>query len=254
MRRIVFVDLDDTLFQTTRKNPAADQVAAVDREGKPLSFQCGRQALFLDWLARDAEVIAVTGRSVDAFRRVVLPLGAHAICSFGGVILGPDGQPNRAWHRRIAQAAATIAAPMDVLHAAVAAATAELGIDARHRVICDAGLPLYLSAKHNEGSSGEMDRLATAVAPSLPAGWTLHLNGGNMALLPPFLGKAGAVAFFLATLVGDGPILTVGVGDSLTDVGFMALCDYAIAPSRSQIFSVLSRRAALGAIAPEHAP
>jgi hypothetical protein len=60
-----------------------------------------------------------------------------------------------------------------------------------------------------------------------------------MALLPPFLSKAAAVAFFLERFGGEAPFLTVGVGDSLTDVGFMGMCDFAITPSKSQIMSVL---------------
>jgi hydroxymethylpyrimidine pyrophosphatase-like HAD family hydrolase len=247
MRRVVFVDLDDTLFQTQRKNPHADRLAAVDREGNPLSFRCGRQEAFLDWLAEDAMVIPVTGRSVDAFRRVTLPLGERAICSFGGVILDADGNPEQEWHGRMAEAAAGTAGTMDFLLGAVSDAAATHRVDARHRIIRDAGLPLYISVKHNAGDATEMTRLASAVSPSVPEGWTLHINANNMALLPPFLGKAAAVAFFLERFAGEGAFLTVGVGDSLTDVGFMSLCDFVIAPSKSQIVSVLSSQTPLAA-------
>lgn len=247
MRRVVLVDLDDTLFQTQRKNPQADRLAAVDRDGKPLSFRCGRQEAFLDWLAKDALVVPVTGRNVDAFRRVTLPLGKRAICSFGGVILDADGQPEAEWHGRMADAAGGTETLMEGLLGTVADTAAAHRVDVRHRIIRDAGLPLYVSVKHNAGDGVETARLATAVSPSVPEGWTIHLNGNNMALLPPFLGKAAAVAFFLERFVGEGPVLTVGVGDSLTDVGFMGLCDYAIAPTKSQIVSVLSLQTPLAA-------
>lgn len=240
MRRVVFVDLDDTLFQTQRKNPDATRLAAVDRDGTPLSFRCSRQEAFLDWLAKDATVVPVTGRSVSAFHRVMIPFDGHAICSFGGVILDPQGQPDPEWHGRVSEAADVTAGTMAFLLRAVSDATADHRVDARHRIIHDAGLPLYISVKHNAGKAEEMTRLATAVSASIPEGWTLHLNANNMALLPPFLGKASAVAFFLERLVGGRPVLTIGVGDSLTDLGFMALCDFAVTPSKSQIMSVLS--------------
>lgn len=240
MRRVVFVDLDDTLFQTQRKNPQADRLAAVDRDGQPLSFRCGRQEAFLDWLAKDALIVPVTGRSVDAFRRVTLPLGAQAICSFGGVILDDDGKPDPEWHGRMVDAADRTEQAMEGLLEAVAFAAMEQHVDVRYRIIRDAGLPLYISVKHNTANSQDMARLASVVSPVVPDGWTLHLNGNNMALLPPFLGKAAAVAFFLQRFADGGPIMTVGVGDSLTDVGFMELCDYAIAPARSQIVTALS--------------
>lgn len=247
MRRVVFVDLDDTLFQTQYKNPRADRLAAVDRDGNPLSFRCGRQEAFLDWLARDAMVVPVTGRSVDAFRRVRFHLGDRAICSFGGVILDADGNPEPEWHGRMADAALGIGGGMEGLLGAVADAAAGLRADVRHRIIWDAGLPLYLSVKHNAGAAEEMVRLAAAVSPSVPEGWTVHLNGNNMALLPPFLGKAPAVSHFLKRFVGEGPALTIGVGDSLTDVRFMELCDYAVTPTQSQIVSVLSGQTCLAA-------
>lgn len=247
MRRVVFVDLDDTLFQTQRKNPHADSLAAVDRDGIPLSFRCGRQEAFLDWLAADATVIPVTGRSVDAFRRVTIPFHGHAICSFGGIILNEEGVPEPEWYGRMAEAVCGVEDGMERLLGTVAATAAGHRVDARHRIIRDAGLPLYISVKHNAGAAEEMVRLATAVSPSVPEGWTIHLNANNMALLPPFLGKAAAVSFFLERFVGDGPALTVGVGDSLTDVGFMSLCDFAVAPAKSQIVSVLSRQTPLAA-------
>ncbi|AWU95269.1 hypothetical protein [Azospirillum ramasamyi] len=238
MKRVVFVDLDDTLFQTTRKNPKATKLAAVDKDGRPLSFQCRKQSAFLEWLAQDARVVPVTGRSVDAFKRVLLPLGDFAICSFGGVILLPNGEPHPEWHGEISSAAATAA--LDALHRRIASIAGELGIDVRHRVIHDMGLSLYLSVKHNGHDTDEMARLATSASGAIPEGWTLHLNGTNMAVLPPFLGKERAVAFFLERIVGDKDVLTVGVGDSLTDMGYMRLCDFAVAPSKSQLFSLLS--------------
>ncbi len=237
MKRIVFVDLDDTLFQTARKNPTAAHIAAVDKTGQPLSFQCGKQIAFLEWLARDAQLVAVTGRSVDAYRRVLLPLGEQAICSFGGVILQPDGSPHPAWHQTMAAAAHDCAPQMVTLEQEIAALCAELEIDARHRIIYDAELPLYLSIKHNQHAVTELAQLAAASRPLLPTNWVLHLNGNNMAVLPPFLDKRRAVAFFLQQLTQDGPVVTIGVGDSLTDLGFMALCDYAIAPNGSQILN-----------------
>lgn len=240
MRRVVFVDLDDTLFQTARKNPEADRQAAIDKDGKPLSFRCARQEAFFDWLAGDAMVVPVTGRSVDAFLRVTLPLGKRAICSFGGVILDADGHPEPEWHSKMEGAAQATSTLMENLLGMVSAAAVTHQVDVRHRIIRDAGLPLYISVKHNTGSGAETARLAKAVSSRLPEDWTLHLNSNNMALLPPFLGKAAAVAFFRERFLDEGPVLTVGVGDSLTDVGFMSLCDYAIAPTKSQIVSILS--------------
>jgi hydroxymethylpyrimidine pyrophosphatase-like HAD family hydrolase len=241
MRRIVFVDLDDTLFQSLRKNPHADRLAALGAKGQPLSFRTAQQEAFFDWLGADALVIPVTGRNVEAFQRVKIPFVDHAICSFGGVMVTPQGTLEPIWHDRIGQQAQAQAPLMADLLAGVAEQARKDRIDVRHRVISDAGLPLYISVKHNAANGAETAQLAAAVSPLVPADWTLHVNAHNMALLPPFLSKAAAVSFFLDRFV-SGPVLTIGVGDSLTDLGFMDLCDFAIAPTTSQIMaSVMGR-------------
>jgi hypothetical protein len=75
-----------------------------------------------------------------------------------------------------------------------------------------------------------------AVAGEVPAGWTIHRNGNNAALMPPWLGKAHAVAALLPRLRAahpDAPV--IGIGDSLTDAPYMALCDFAMMPKGSQL-------------------
>jgi 3-deoxy-D-manno-octulosonate 8-phosphate phosphatase KdsC-like HAD superfamily phosphatase len=36
-------------------------------------------------------------------------------------------------------------------------------------------------------------------------------------------------------LEGEGPIITIGAGDSLTDIPFLRTCDFALVPRDSQI-------------------
>ncbi|MBS2005343.1 MAG: trehalose phosphatase, partial [Cyanobacteria bacterium SZAS LIN-5] len=64
-------------------------------------------------------------------------------------------------------------------------------------------------------------------------------NGNNFALLPPFLSKERAVEYFLRELAPPHDCL-IGIGDSRSDLGFMALCDYVVTPTRSQIFAMLT--------------
>ncbi|GEO82857.1 HAD family hydrolase [Pararhodospirillum oryzae] len=244
MQRLILVDLDDTLFQTARKNPAARHLATHDVHGQPLSYQTDHQAAFLAWLAEGSHLVPVTGRSVAAWRRVLVGgLGPEAICSFGGVILGADGQPCLPWHERMAQAAHRFAPTLlDVAERLRRVAQAAQA-PARIEIIEDAGLPLYLSVKPPRDEGRLAPVVADTLAALVPLDWTLHVNGANQAALPPFLGKAQAVSYYLEVLAPPGPRLTVGIGDSLTDVGFMALCDYAMTPAGSQIMAHLDRSA-----------
>jgi predicted mannosyl-3-phosphoglycerate phosphatase (HAD superfamily) len=64
----------------------------------------------------------------------------------------------------------------------------------------------------------------------------IHRNGNNLAILPNALDKSHAVAYVSEKLRQEhGEILTFGMGDSRSDARFMAACDYAIVPGRSQL-------------------
>jgi hypothetical protein len=239
MSPILFVDLDDTLFHSSRKNAAAPRdPVAFDRAGGPQSFMTPKQRALYEWLARDAEVVATTGRSTGAYRRVDLRLGGFAICSHGGVILQPDGRPEPRWRERMAAGAAAHRDALLSLLGTARSLAAKSGIDARTRTIAEGELDLYLSIKHCAADVTELARLAAVLVGHLPSGWRLHLNANNLAALPPYLGKAPAVSWFLQE-IAPRDVFSVGFGDSLSDVPFMALTDYALTPSGSQLFSSL---------------
>ncbi len=104
------------------------------------------------------------------------------------------------------------------------------------RVLEEDGIPLYLLAKHDHADAEALHKVVAASIPVMPAGWTLHLNGNNAALLPPHLGKQHAVAYLLPHLRArypDAPV--IGIGDSHTDAPFMQLCDFAMLPTQSQL-------------------
>ena len=77
------------------------------------------------------------------------------------------------------------------------------------------------------------------VAPWIAAGqreYFIHRNGNNLAILPNALNKSHAVAYVTEKLRAEhGDILTFGIGDSKSDARFMAACDYAIVPRRTQL-------------------
>ena len=96
---LAFVDLDDTLFQTHRKQQptAQHKLATTDKNGQPLSYMRPKQQIFVNWLLDSAETIPVTARSVEALQRVHIPFQHGAICSHGGTIISPDQQLDMEW-------------------------------------------------------------------------------------------------------------------------------------------------------------
>jgi hypothetical protein len=107
-RPLVFVDLDDTLFQTARKMPegVARAVATLDVNGQPNGYMTPVQQALVDWLLGSADVVPVTARSVEAYSRVRLPFSLGAICSHGGTMLGGQRQLDSDWHGVMADALA----------------------------------------------------------------------------------------------------------------------------------------------------
>lgn len=234
MRAIVLVDLDDTLFQTLRKCPPEVPEGALTalgfgRDGGALGFATPRQAAFLAWLGEAALVVPVTGRSHDALSRVRIPYNA-AVCAHGGVILDEEGAVDPGWAAEIAARAAPHKATLAAL------ADAAQGTKVAARILAEGGTDLYLLLKDPDGDETLLDPVLDRVGPLVPDDWTIHRNGNNAALMPPFLGKAHAVRALLPRLRAlhpDAPV--IGIGDSLSDAPFMALCDYAMMPSGSQL-------------------
>jgi hypothetical protein len=237
-RAIALVDLDDTLFQTRRKCPAdVEEVRLTpigfDREGAALSFATPRQMSFLTWLAETTRLIPVTARSLDALRRVRLPFAA-AICAHGGVILRDCGTSDPDWTSRMRDRSAACAATLAALAETIARAAGTEPVAVR--VLAEDGIPLYVLAKHASADEAALARILAEAIPAPPAGWTVHLNGNNAAFLPPHLGKEKAVAALLPRLRSEHPdAIVIGIGDSLSDAPFMALCDFAMAPTGSQL-------------------
>jgi hypothetical protein len=123
------------------------------------------------------------------------------------------------------------------------------------RILAEGGTDLYLLLKDPDGDETLLDPLLDRVAPMVPGDWTIHRNGNNAALMPPFLGKAHAVRALLPRLRRlhpDAPV--IGIGDSLSDApyhGLVRLCDDAggLAAEQSDAGGIM-----IAALEPDFAP
>ena len=241
MKAIVLADLDDTLFQTRRKLRGHDEreLTVMSRlvDGSPSGHATPVQRALLALLDGCA-LVPVTARSREALSRVDVP-AAPAVCANGGCILGDDGEIDAEWHALLAgRAAASSAASGADVDDVLALVDARRGsLDVRRWIVAEGDLPLYVVAKGNAPEGADLDALRAALAGALPAGWRTHVNDNNLALLPPWLAKRDAVAYLLPCLTRGSPdVPVIGLGDSLSDAGFMDLCHYALAPTGSQLW------------------
>lgn len=240
MRAVALVDLDDTLFQTIGKCPPDIPREALTpigfaKDGSALSFATPRQMRFIAWLAETTHLVPVTARGLDALRRVHIPFAA-AVCAHGGVILDEAGESDHEWRAHVTRQATGHAHELAALAAAVIRSAGAVGARLSVRVLEEDSVGLYVLVKHPEADTAVLNAAVDGMTGDVPENWTIHRNGNNVALMPPYLGKQHAVARLLPGLRArfpDAPV--VGIGDSLTDAPFMALCDFAMMPPRSQL-------------------
>jgi hydroxymethylpyrimidine pyrophosphatase-like HAD family hydrolase len=201
-------------------------------DGTPSGFATARQTSFLQWL-RAGTVVPVTARSRKVLARVDIEQ-APAVCSNGGCIVGTDNEIDHEWHSRLADLSRSGPSVSNIY----AQVTLGLSGDAfRHWIVTENDLELYIVIKSNHDDDQGLAKLGQALAREVPDSWRLHGNGNNLAFLPGWLNKRHAVAYLIDQLRARSPDTPViGVGDSSSDAGFMDLCDFAMAPTNSQLW------------------
>ncbi|WP_041193295.1 hypothetical protein [Candidatus Symbiobacter mobilis] len=249
MQKILFADLDDTLFHSYRKHHPGPGwlVAATLRDGSAFSYTSPRQRAAFELWQSVLTIIPVTARNHDSFRRVTLAFHAEAILDYGAVVLDSDGAPDPDWLARSASLAREHDATLQSWFDKLCQHCEEQEAGLRVRWIDDFGVRLYLVAKSTVGNVDAVSALAQTCraardAGQLPADVTIHCNANNLAILPRWLDKRHAVEYVQRRYTLDGePPLSFGMGDSLVDLPFLAACDYQIVPTHSQIGQAIDR-------------
>lgn len=249
MQRYIFLDLDDTLFQTLRKCEfGADdpklQVRAYLPDGTPNSFATHKQQWLWDWLSQGFKIVPVTARDIQAFERCTLPFQEEVVINHGAVILDKQRQIDKMWLDNMTQA-------LPAYHEKFFELWSEIENYARQqpgykpRLVTDFNITWYGYIKHQDRTEATLNRLLNEIIKPHPhiidGSLYWHINGNNLAVLPKIINKEDAVRYLLAKYKSQHPdILTFGAGDSKTDAAFITLCDYALIPKNTQLFGVLA--------------
>jgi len=234
-RIVIFLDLDDTILQTAPKCPPGEPVepVAVDRAGRALSFMTRAQRRLLDVWVGLGEVIPVTGRTDDALARVMIEFRSWRITHHGAVIRQPDGRLPPWWHDETRPLLLAAEPSLRDIAARLSEGAAKGGYRvSRHSV--EERLT-YISVKSDDAGAALIRLRARLEESGLPQELALHHNGNNFAVTVRGAQKRDAVRRVARELEREGPIVTIGAGDSLTDIPFLRVCDYALVPRDSQI-------------------
>lgn len=242
MKTILFTDLDDTLFTSARKQPPMHTftLATTLRDGAPSAYTSPQQAQFWQLWQNNADVLVVpvTARNRETFARVHLPFGTWAILNHGATILTPDANSDPKWHDRQSEYALNTKTWLKQQYTRLQCLADARKTAVRLRINHDDELDLYVLLKAQSGDEAAVAQIAADYYSRYynPEEGYIHCNGNNLAILPYWLGKAPAVAYLQAHFRAQyGDILSLGCGDSSSDLPFMRLCDYWLTPSHSQI-------------------
>jgi hydroxymethylpyrimidine pyrophosphatase-like HAD family hydrolase len=249
MQSYIFLDLDDTLFQTLRKcggeaETPSLQVRAYLPDGTPNSFATYKQQWLWQWLSQGFKCVPVTGRDISAFERVNLPFQEEVILNHGAVILDKQRNIDKTWMDKILRL-------LPEYHNKLLQVWSDVEIYTRHhqgykaQLIKDFGITWYGVIKHEESSEEALKKLLDSIIKPHPnlqdGGLYWHLNGNNLAVLPKIINKQSAVSYLIDNYRRQHPeLLTFGAGDSHSDAAFIALCDYAVIPKNTQLFKTLA--------------
>ncbi len=248
MQNYIFLDLDDTLFQTLRKcgigNEASLQVRAYLPDGTPNSYATDKQQWLWHWLNKGFRIVPVTARDRHAFERVNLPFQEEVVLNHGAVILDKQRNIDKIWMDKILQPLPDYQDKLLQVWAAVEAYVRN-NTGFKARLVNDFDITWYGVIKHEDGSESTLKTLLDGIIKPhshLQDGslyW--HLNGNNLAVLPKIVNKESAVSYLLDNYRQQhSQLLTFGAGDSHSDAAFIALCDYALIPKNTQLFNTLA--------------
>lgn len=243
--RLVLADLDDTIMSTARKQTdlAACTLAALNKRGEPSSWQNAAQRALWGWLGQFGDVVPVTARNRAALDRVNLPMSLHAVWNHGAS-LAIGGVLDQAWQ-------AQIQADLDELHAQGVWEAVYAHLEAWLQGRPDLPPTVLRNTPHVEfqgrrlqleikqpGVGQHVPELVERVRAVVGDRLWVYPHYDVVALLPRRVHKENAVERLLATLKPD---VTVGAGDSPTDLPFMRLCDTLVMPSQSLMGRLLAR-------------
>ena len=244
MKKFLFIDLDDTLFQTRGKCATDEdlQPTAYLKDGSACSFMTKQQRSFFELMQSEMTLIPTTARNRDALSRVDLPFKSYSIINYGGVVLEPGGAVDNVWFEIMREDMDRAQYGLLSLIKMIDEYSELRGFKGRARLIEDFSISFYIVVKDPNKICENLEQLERDVVHPwiITEGkeYFIHRNGNNLAVLPKTLNKARAVTYLRKRLEDEyGDIMTFGMGDSKSDARFMAECDYAIIPRGTQLLS-----------------
>jgi HAD superfamily hydrolase (TIGR01484 family) len=246
MKKYVFCDLDNTIIRHQSKTQEAEAiVVGLNEFAQPSTVMTRADQKLYQQALEFGEIIPTTGRSIaECWRLQALTtmFTGWAILNHGATILY-NHQVDQSWLLKMQQVVLKTSQNTLGLYQQLLT-TLDLNT-ITVRLHQEHSLPLYISVR----TPREQPYFATQKI--LQAMLTRHhsaqdymlLHTGRISsILPKAINKKDAVLEVIQRLKQISPIKTLGMGDSLTDLAFLQVCDQMLYPEESEIAQEIQSR------------
>jgi hydroxymethylpyrimidine pyrophosphatase-like HAD family hydrolase len=236
---MLFVDLDDTLFQTKRKNLSASIPATKSPNTDTISYMSDVQKSFLDLFSNfnSCSIIPVTARDYDQYSRTFIsqdPNVEYASIYFGAEILF-NNEIDPIWNDKVKYSLKKSSTEIKILFHFI-----KNKINTDHFYIYNIkDYYLVIKCKNRENYKELIIDCLNFITEFIPDDFLINNNDNNISIVPKCIDKMNAVEYLIDK---NAPIMTIGMGDSLSDWNFMDICDYKIIPKISQINNEINQK------------
>lgn len=235
---MIFVDLDDTFFQTKRKNLNAVFPATESPNSLTVSYMSDEQKALWDLLNayENCSIVPVTARDITQYNRTYISRDSrikHASVYFGADIIC-DKKSDPVWKSHIHSHLQKSSVQISELYALVGEKL-DKNVFNVHNVD-----DYYVSIKNKNKDYYHVSNSECFIMLSgiIPDDFNLYQNDNNIAIVPKCIDKKNAVQYLIEK---NRPKLTIGIGDSLSDWNFMDICHFKIIPQKSQINKTINQ-------------
>lgn len=238
-RPIVLTDLDDTIFRNVDRIPREEWptcVEVVRDTGYRMSAMTPRQAAFFNWIRSTCDIIPVTARSLEAFRKINLSFGdGWKIAGNGAVVIKPDGEIDEEWAAIMRAELVDYVGILQEMHDAAAWRVKEAGFEFVVKRYAEYGHEHCVLFSCEGQDHSHLASIAGRLRIGLTESIHIHHNAGTLALTAGPVSKRRASEYVLSKIEGLDHRPVLAFGDSLSDLPFMSLGDFVCAPAGSQI-------------------
>ena len=215
---LFFADLDDSMFQTKRKDINGKHKATYPKNILKTSYYTKAQQAFLNFVLNNNDIVFIplTARTEDQFKRTqIYKKGQSSLYAiYYGSILYMDNQEYKPYTKHIAK---ELQYTFKDLEALISATTKKfpqsnfVNVDGRYFT--------------TDSKDPQLEKYLKLMISKKYGFINMYVEEKYITLLPEVANKKSVVQFLTKKLK---PKFTIGIGNSESDIDFLNLCDFKI--------------------------